>query len=669
MRKNLAAIGAVILSVVLVATFATAQPGIGITKTAPLSGTGSGGSPLKITACANGETYVSNGTTWACVATGGLPYTGGDGVTITAGDIDAVAGSGVAIVADAITLALSVQNCSAGEFFDSNTSTGVFSCVAEVGDISTVTTTANMGLTGGGTSGAVSVGLLSTCADGQVLVSGGTGTTWTCGSAGAGDITGVTVTSPACSAGSYMTTLTGGATSGDAPVGGTCTSEVGDVSSVVAGTGLVTGGTSGAVTVDVACGTGIACNANDVTLNMTAQSCSAGQHISAATALGVFTCSADSGGTYTAGDGLTLTGSDFDITYTSDFTITTDQLDLSTAVTAPGSLTVATTASVVGSVLAATADNGGGHMNVGWPVDDATDNHTGYRIYPYQLNGNTYIDAKNGTGGSLIYRVGQGTQLGSNTTWLTVLGSTGASTFAALVTATAGVTTPANLTTTGTGDIVSADALTVAGNTTLGDAAGDVVDMNGDVMKVGNSVDGQFFSKNESIGFQWGTGAAATGYINYYGNGGTTSDFRSLIIANGKGVSMAYFNAAAATPELTIYTNTIIGNSNTATHDFSGSTYYEGTVPTLSSCGSCTIASYSTNTRGKVSCTDGTSTCTITFSQAWNVNPPACVISGTRNSLIYVSTAPTTGAFSFTPTAGAGAFSVDYHCDGMLGTL
>lgn len=68
---------------------------------------------------------------------------------------------------------------------------------------------------------------------------------------GAGDITGVTVTSPACSAGSFMTTLTGGASSGDAPVGGTCTSEVGDISGVTAGEGLTGGGTSGTVSVAV----------------------------------------------------------------------------------------------------------------------------------------------------------------------------------------------------------------------------------------------------------------------------------------------------------------------------------------------------------------------------------------------------------------------------------
>lgn len=40
---------------------------------------------------------------------------------------------------------------------------------------------------------------------------------------GTGDITAVAVTDPACPAGQFMTNLTGGATSGSAPVGGTCT--------------------------------------------------------------------------------------------------------------------------------------------------------------------------------------------------------------------------------------------------------------------------------------------------------------------------------------------------------------------------------------------------------------------------------------------------------------
>jgi hypothetical protein len=57
------------------------------------------------------------------------------------------------------------------------------------------------------------------------------------------------------------------------------------------------------------------------------------------------------GATYTAGDGLTLTANDFDITHTSDFTITADQLDLSTAVTAPGTLGVAGNTTLDGNLI------------------------------------------------------------------------------------------------------------------------------------------------------------------------------------------------------------------------------------------------------------------------------------------------------------------------------
>ncbi len=95
-----------------------------------------------------------------------------------------------------INLNLAAQDCVAGSFFDSNTTTGTFTCVAEVGDVS-----------------------------------------------------GVTVTSPACSAGSFMTTLTGGASSGAVAVGGTCTAETGDISNVSVSGPISGGGATGSVTI------------------------------------------------------------------------------------------------------------------------------------------------------------------------------------------------------------------------------------------------------------------------------------------------------------------------------------------------------------------------------------------------------------------------------------
>ncbi len=59
----------------------------------------------------------------------------------------------------------------------------------EIGDISAVTTAANVGIEGGASSGAVALKLRSDCADNQVLKSGGTGTTWTCSTPTAGTVT------------------------------------------------------------------------------------------------------------------------------------------------------------------------------------------------------------------------------------------------------------------------------------------------------------------------------------------------------------------------------------------------------------------------------------------------------------------------------------------------
>ena len=84
--------------------------------------------------------------------------------------------------------------------------------------------TAGGGLTGGGTSGTVSVGLTSACASGQVLQ--WNGSTWVCSTASAGTITGVTA-----GAG-----LSGGGTSGNVTLANT------GVLAVGAGTGISSSG-------------------------------------------------------------------------------------------------------------------------------------------------------------------------------------------------------------------------------------------------------------------------------------------------------------------------------------------------------------------------------------------------------------------------------------------
>jgi trimeric autotransporter adhesin len=117
--------------------------------------------------------------------------------------------------------------------------------------------TAGSGLTGGGNSGKVTLGLINSCSSGQTLQ--WNGTKWVCSNAGSGTITGVTAQAP----------ITGGGTSGNVNIGLTnsCSSGqvlqwngskwacasvgTGTITGVAAGTDLTGGGSSGNVTLNL----------------------------------------------------------------------------------------------------------------------------------------------------------------------------------------------------------------------------------------------------------------------------------------------------------------------------------------------------------------------------------------------------------------------------------
>lgn len=199
-----------LIAAMLVATIASAGPGLGIAiDTHSLKGTGSDGNRLGLrTDCASGEIMKWSGSVWACsgdlggLVTGDIdgittPSTAGitggcvsgtciltllttctsgqilkwDGTTWAcaadsdSGDITAVtAGTGISgggtSGAVTVTANLAGASCSAGNYVSALTSTGAGTCTAEVGDISSVGATSNMGLTGGATSGAATLGLL-----------------------------------------------------------------------------------------------------------------------------------------------------------------------------------------------------------------------------------------------------------------------------------------------------------------------------------------------------------------------------------------------------------------------------------------------------------------------------------------------------------------------------
>lgn len=246
MRARILAIVASAITGLVIATFALAGPGISITKTAPLSGTGSDGSPLKITVCANGETYQSNGTSWACATAGDITgVTAGSGLTGggTSGAVTLAVGAGSGITASGTTTTIDptytqrrvTGTCTGNDGVLTVAQDGTVTCASGTGDITSVV--AGTGLSGGATSGAATLT--------------------------------VNIAGASCAASEAITAL--GATGT-----GTCTT-VGDITSVVAGTGLSGGATSGAAT---------------LTVNVAGASCSAGSFMSALGATGTGTCTA-----------------------------------------------------------------------------------------------------------------------------------------------------------------------------------------------------------------------------------------------------------------------------------------------------------------------------------------------------------------------------------------
>ncbi|MCE9576275.1 MAG: hypothetical protein K8W52_24210 [Deltaproteobacteria bacterium] len=220
--------------------------------------------------------------------------------------------------------------CATGNYITAVGADGTVTCAPDAtntGDITGVTGTG--GITGGGTSGAVSLSI-----DTAVIQARVTGT---------------------CATGNYITAI---AANGSV----TCAadaSNAGDITGVTAGTGLTGGGTTGAVALSVDTG---------VIQARVTGTCTTGNFITAIGANGAVTCAAESGGDITgvtAGGGLTGGGASGTVALSVDTAVIQARVtgtcttgNYITAINANGTVACAPDASNTGDITGVTAGTG-----------------------------------------------------------------------------------------------------------------------------------------------------------------------------------------------------------------------------------------------------------------------------------------------------------------------
>lgn len=151
---------------------------------------------------------------------------------------------------------------------------------------------------------------------------------------------------------------------------------------------------------------------------------------------------------------------------------------------------------------------------------------------------------------------------------------------------------------------------------------------------------------------------SATGYLNYYGAAGGLTQYRNLVIANGRGTAIMSLNGDVSGGTVT-FTGTSVTFGGTLS--IPGKITVTGTDPTLSSCGtSPTIVG--NDTAGVVTVGTGAATeCTLTFATTYTAEP-ACVVTQHLNSTnpLYFSAKSAT-AFTVTTSSSASLVGTKFN--------
>lgn len=248
---------------------------------------------------------------------------------------------------------------------------------------------------------------------------------------------------------------------------------------------------------------------------------------------------------------------------------------------------------------------------------------------------------------------------------------------------------------------------TASGNTCIGCALGAALtskltvsgdlDVDGDLVKFGATTDGAVYiapDTTSAISFDYATDLDTVAWINPTGFDGGTGRFRSLVIGNGKGQSIASFTGSSKQTVLSgalevfgatqldstlsvvgatnLNGNTTIGDANTdtltLTAKINSNVYYTGTTPTVTACGTGTPTVVGNNERGMITAGSGSplASCKLVFAGGgFTTNAPICTASAEPKVGYVMVDVPTTTDVTFTGT-NLSTGKIYYHCDGRL---